>query len=352
MAKAKKLPKNFGELLKRGDLAALQAVFETCDVDARGGYGNETALMMRGCPEALTRWLVARGADVAATNTFDRTALHEQAGTLGGNVQVLIELGADVRSVGAIGRKQQTPLHCAAMAKHVEAAKALLAAGARVDVRDDSKHTPLETALATCSNAELERMAPFAELLLAADAPRTAAMKTMVRELGKHFEFHRTSYARDHVDAASAALERLYALFEVEPVARHVMHDGKSPIAVKTSTWQKQHAELWQRLVPSSGPAATVQGEVIRLSGRLGREILDNGAINWDEDFRRMARAFGKLTSTGHALDEARAKERDAIIASIIASADGDLDRLAELAVAWVLANPQPIALGPCDYKR
>jgi hypothetical protein len=23
-----------------------------------------------------------------------------------------------------------------------------------------------------------------------------------------------------------------------------------------------------------------------------------------------------------------------------------------DAAVAWVLANPQPIALGPCDYKR
>jgi hypothetical protein len=29
--KAKKLPKSFGELLTRGDLAALQAVFESCD---------------------------------------------------------------------------------------------------------------------------------------------------------------------------------------------------------------------------------------------------------------------------------------------------------------------------------
>jgi hypothetical protein len=58
-------------------------------------------------------------------------------------------------------------------------------------------------------------------------------------------------------------------------------------------------------------------------------------------DRERPKPAFGKLTSTGHALDEARAKERDAIIASIVASADGDLDRLAELAVAWVLANPQ-----------
>ena len=39
MAKAKKklLPKDFDALLKGGDLAALKAVFDTCELDARGG---------------------------------------------------------------------------------------------------------------------------------------------------------------------------------------------------------------------------------------------------------------------------------------------------------------------------
>jgi ankyrin repeat protein len=352
MAVKKRLPHNFDELLQQGDLSLLEAVFETCDVDARGGTGDETALMMRGCPEALTRWLVARGADLAATNKFDRTTLHEQARMRGGTTRVLIELGADVNSVGQTGRKQQTPLHHGALAKNVDAAKSLIDAGARVDAKDSSKQTPLEVALATCSNIEIERMPLLAELLLAAGAPRAASMTSYVREIGKRFEFHRSNFAADRIDATSAALERLYLIFDVEPVPHRVMHDGRSPIQVTSTTWQKQHDELWQLLVPSRGPAATAQGEAIRLSGRLSHEVLDNGAINWDDDFRRMAQALASLTCMGVPLDAVKTWQRDEIIASLVTSADGDVDRLRELAVEWVLANPQPMPLGPRDYNR
>jgi hypothetical protein len=46
MAKAKKklLPKDFEKLLDSGDIDKMKAVFETCDVDARGGYAKQTAL--------------------------------------------------------------------------------------------------------------------------------------------------------------------------------------------------------------------------------------------------------------------------------------------------------------------
>ena len=50
-AKKKTLPKNFVELLKAGELATLQAVFDTCDVDARGGYAKQTALAFDECPD-------------------------------------------------------------------------------------------------------------------------------------------------------------------------------------------------------------------------------------------------------------------------------------------------------------
>ena len=60
MAKAKKklLPKDFEALLIAGDLEALRAVFETCDVNARGGYSKQTALAYHECPDDLAIWLV------------------------------------------------------------------------------------------------------------------------------------------------------------------------------------------------------------------------------------------------------------------------------------------------------
>jgi len=42
MAKKKKtLPKNFGELIKTKDITALKAVFDVCELDARGGLLQE-----------------------------------------------------------------------------------------------------------------------------------------------------------------------------------------------------------------------------------------------------------------------------------------------------------------------
>src|SRR5688572_10451403 len=68
VAKAKKklLPKDFDALLEAGDLDTLKAVFDSCDVNARGGYTKQTALAFRGCPDELTRWLVEQGADLSA----------------------------------------------------------------------------------------------------------------------------------------------------------------------------------------------------------------------------------------------------------------------------------------------
>jgi hypothetical protein len=46
--------------------------------------------------------------------------------------------------------------------------------------------------------------------------------------------------------------------------------------------------ELFERLVPNSGQAATVQGELVRCLVRLHREAMVNGNLNWDDGFRRM----------------------------------------------------------------
>lgn len=71
MAKKKKtLPKDFGDLIDRKDIAALKSVFDTCELDARGGYGKTTALSFYRIPNELVRWLVAQGADLEAVDTL------------------------------------------------------------------------------------------------------------------------------------------------------------------------------------------------------------------------------------------------------------------------------------------
>jgi hypothetical protein len=262
---------------------------------------------------------------------------------------VLLELGADVHSTSAsIG----TPLHAAAARKGAEAARLLLAAGAKVDAKNDEGLTPLELALRECSNAELVDMAALARVLLDAGAARTPQMKETVARLGKTFEFHRENFDPESVDEASAALDVLYATFDVPPVPRRHVHDGVARIAVKATTWQRQHAELWEQLVPSKGPAKTVQGEVIRITGRISDEWERNGGANWDREYDAMARALRNHVDTGVALAPAEAEEIASIVGSLRKTGGARNDRLCALAVGWVLQNPKPVALSKPAYRR
>jgi hypothetical protein len=168
--------------------------------------------------------------------------------------------------------------------------------------------------------------------------------------LGETFEFHRSSFNRESLPAASAALVELYALLDVPPVAARVMHDGISPIVVGAGEWRTQHAELWQALVPSKGAAQTVQGELIRISGRIADQVERNGAAHWDDHYRAMTRAFVALVATGFALSDADLLVvREAVRGK---PADYVCEDLMRLAVRWVQRNPTPVALPPPSYER
>ena len=350
MAKAKRktLPKDFEFLLEKGTMAELKAVFEICEIDARGAYGKKTALAFDKCPDDLARWLVAQGADLSATDTWGNTPLHHRARSRRSSIDVLLELGAGVNNAGgSIG----TPLHAAADSHNATHARLLLQHGARVNERNKEQLTPLELALRGCSNIDIENMVLLAKVLLDAGAEKTPRMKGFVEEIGKRFEFHRSGFNPESVDTVSRALDELYEIFQVQPVPRRQIHDGISPVVVKAKTWQTQHQELWNLLVPSQGPAATVQGEVIRISGRIANELEGNGGANWDADYKRMADAFLEHIQSGKPLSPPDLAEAAAIVADVKRKS-GDTARMAELAVKWVMQNPDPVKLKSPPYQR
>ncbi len=372
MAKAKKklLPKDFEVLLKQGDLESLKAVFETCEVDARGGVFGQTALAFNDCPDQLARWLVINGADLSAGDGYGDTPLHSRARHWQGRIEILLELGADIHHGENL---RGTPLHSAAGSYIVNTARVLIDHGARVDALNSEKQTPMAYALQRCNNTDIVAMAQLADLFLRSservptkkksfvrslfgsgktqEIKTTPELKAFVTRIGTNFEFHRSNFNSEHLAATSAALDRLYILFDVSPVPHRAMHDRKSPIIAKSVRWQDRHQELWELLVPSSGASETVQGEVVRISGKIRNELEGNGGINWDVGFRKMADAFLLHISSGISLPPTEVVQARALVAEV-KKKRGDTGRLCELAVNWVALNPKPAKLPPPDYAR
>ena len=128
-----------------------------------------------------------------------------------------------------------------------------------------------------------------------------------------------------------------------------------APILVKEGTWEEQYEELWSFLIPSSGAAKTVQGEVIRIPGRVRDELDRNGGANWDRDYRKMLQALPQYLSLGNPLSEQELAETKELITQVHGKDFDDeprLDRLCQLAIAWIKQNPEPLLLEKTSYKR
>jgi hypothetical protein len=349
--KRKTLPKNFDEILASAPLDELIAVFDVCELEATGGYSKSTALGFYNCPDALVEWLVAQGANINAVDTYERTPLHHRSASWKGGVDLLLSLGANIEARDYQGH---TPLHAAADSHKSESIRALLQKGADPNAKTRNGLTPLELALATARNIDIPETAKIAELLLTREVSVAGMMRKDVERIGREFEFHRAGFNPDYLAETDAGLKTLYRLFGTTPVAQRAIHDGVSPILVDAMDWPNQHQALWEWLVPSSGAAATAQGEAIRITGRISQEILDNGGTNWDADFRAMLDALVvHLASASPLSNDTVAEARR--IATELRSGNGDVDqlqRLAELAVQWVIANPNPIPLAVPKYAR
>jgi len=167
----------------------------------------------------------------------------------------------------------------------------------------------------------------------------------------QEFEFHREGFNPEYLEETDTALQELYKLFDVPAVPRRIQHDGKSAIILAGHTWEERYEQAWTLLVPSSGSAITVQGEVVRIAGRVNDELLRNAIGNWDKEYRKMLTAISGYLQQGNSLSESELAEVTDIQKHILEDDGTGTQRLCELATAWVVQNPQPIALGKVNYK-
>jgi len=222
--------------------------------------------------------MIEQGADINTKDSSGRTPLFERAGWKDGNIESLLELGADVNISDKYGN---TPLHSAASSFATDSAKKLIDFGANLKAQNNDSLNSLEYALKLCQNAKIEDALELSKVFLKIGLKPSPNMRKFIQDIGESFEFYRLRFNKDKVNQVSDALNELYKLFNVIPVERRVMHDGQAPISINSSSWQEQHEELWNYLVPSNGPAQTIQGELIRVSGRISNELNGNGGINW-----------------------------------------------------------------------
>ena len=349
MAKKKKtLPANFYELLEAKDLEALKAVFNECELNAydRRSF-KKPALSFYEIPLKLMDWLITQGADINARDEYECTPLHYHAQV--NNVEkvaLLLEKGADIE---AQDKYKNTPLHFAEY--NAEAAQLLIEKGADIKAKDNMGHNVMERMLARLSNGYLVKAAKAAEVYLKAGLKPNKFAKEQVTHVGEDFEFHRNNFNPEYLEETDAALQELYKLFDVPPVPRHIQHDGKSAIVLAGDTWEKRYEQAWTLLVPGSGSAITVQGEVVRIAGRVNDELLRNAMGNWDKEYRKMLTAISGYLQQGNPLSESELAEVADIQKHILDDDGSGTQRLCELATTWVVQNPEPIALGKVNYK-
>lgn len=136
------------------------------------------------------------------------------------------------------------------------------------------------------------------------------------------------------------------------------VHDGVSPIIVPDGDEDKAFQALWDYLVPPRGKAQTAQGEIIRIAGRVQYEFLDNGCINWDEDFQKMLDTFLKYLQLGNGFSGKDIKITEVLVQLLKENGEKGLidDNLTTVlcscAMTWVRQNPEVIAPLKAEYSR
>lgn len=351
------LVKDFREILGRGNLDELKAVFDKCDVNAKDTW-DSNAFNCTPLPREFAFWLKEQGADINKKDCYGKPPIFNHASNYDGDVALLIELGANTTLRNS---DNETLLHIASTHRRIDAMKVLLENGADVNAKHqdryspEKQYTPLEQALIEGGITPTE-LVEVSELLLENGAKITEKVKEAVTKIGEKFEFYRNDYKdTERLKEHSDALNHLYKLFDVEPAKQlqREIHDGVSPIIIKEKSVTKQYNKMWEYLVPSNGCAKTGQGEAIRIVGKVAREIMDNGGINWDKEFKKMLDILPKYFVLGTSLPENDINDVSKIVKMIYnGNGDNEPETLMDYAVKWVMQNQIVVPVITHTYSR
>lgn len=350
------LVKDFDEILKRGDLEECKSVFDKCDINAKTGLYKTNAFGCKPLTREFAFWLKDNGCDIEFKDTYDQTPIFYHVTAFNDEFDLMIELGANifVKDTRGLSLLHKTASFC-----NIKATKILLDHGFDINTKLNktfyrtSEYTPLEY-MFIYSGQAAPTLLSYTEFMIENGATVTDEVKKLVLRKGEEFEFYRDGYVDKAIsEEYSNAFEKLYKIVGVEPPKKIIKHDGISDIIIEESNFGKAYTKLWDYLVPGSGRAKSAQGECIRLAGKLSYEILDNGGVNWCNDFKLMAKTLGKYFKIGNALDSDKIKIADEIIKCINPDdSEENLTTLSKFAVEWIRKNPKVLPLIDDKYKR
>ena len=118
--------------------------------------------------------------------------------------------------------------------------------------------------------------------------------------------------------------------------------------------YDQEYQELWDALVPKSGQADTVQGELVRVIARLANEYYRNGNGNWDMGFRIYTNFLYKYLRDKTTFDATKISqiEQDIQLIRDFGSGKAQLyfvdeedvyDRITDRVVEWCRQHPELI---------
>ena len=347
----KTLPADIEQIIASGDVEAVARAVERCEVGAYlRGSAYESRLMHFPASEEITDFLLARGEDINSRDRYERTPIHARVSSRClDQIPMLIARGGDIN---ARDTSDQTALFGVVERFSVADVSRMITWGADplivADSRVYGKATLVESVVAWHNFLDTPRALAVIRLLLSIGAPVGERVPTALRSMDRMRCTFITHGLTDHlsqsrVDEASAALSELCALFGVEqrqaqraPVVGERLELDPSVPALR------QYGELWDLLVPDSGQCRTLQGEVIRIAGRVGHEVYDNGGINWDRSFGKLLDQYLRVVASGVPLLPSSVARAEAAVASLKGRSMSHqaVDDITELAVEWVCLNP------------
>lgn len=352
MAKKKILPDDFAEIVESGDYQAFVEVFDSCEIDAKVGRGKTAnAFSISGLTAKFVRFLIENGLNMNSDCGMGYPAIAFQAEnkTI---LKLMLDNGAKLDYV--VDLDVGNALFYACRTSNVKAVKNLLELGASITAKSKfPKSYILDDILSNFDIYDMPEKLSIVKMLLEAGAKASRETSTYVENIVDTFEDCRNDFDKELIGKYSKAEKELASLFGVEvPIIKQLPKIGDN-ISIKSTGWVHQFDELWEKLVPNRGASNSIQGEIIRIVGKVSYEILDNGAENWDKDFTKMLKALVIYFSTENCEAPEIAKEAIASAKKISKeSSYEDLSHLTELAVKWVVSNPVLIELNNVEYDR